>query len=104
MLANQVPVQTLRDVVERNARLHGEELHLIFPGAFGTVHGGIRVAQGHDASHVGDAEVVVVSSAVRATNAEVLEAGRRQIPVIPRAEMLARHWSSWPRFAQPALI
>src|SRR5712671_3706618 len=50
---------------------------------------GIRVAQGHDASHVGDAEVVVVSSAVRATNAEVLEAGRRQIPVIPRAEMLA---------------
>jgi UDP-N-acetylmuramate--alanine ligase len=50
---------------------------------------GIRVALGHDASHVGDADVVVVSSAVRATNAEVVEAGRRQIPVIPRAEMLA---------------
>jgi non-ribosomal peptide synthetase component E (peptide arylation enzyme) len=30
MLANQSPVQTLRDVVERNARLHGDELHLIF--------------------------------------------------------------------------
>jgi acyl-CoA synthetase (AMP-forming)/AMP-acid ligase II len=30
MLANQAPVQTMRDVVERNARLHGDELHLIF--------------------------------------------------------------------------
>jgi UDP-N-acetylmuramate--alanine ligase len=50
---------------------------------------GIRIAQGHDAGNVGEAEVVVVSSAVRPTNAEVLEAARRQIPVIPRAEMLA---------------
>src|SRR5437763_16167056 len=50
---------------------------------------GIRVVQGHDPAHVGDADVVVVSSAVRATNAEVREAARRQIPVIPRAEMLA---------------
>src|SRR2546426_10172887 len=50
---------------------------------------GVRVAYGHDAAHVGDAEVVVVSSAVRPTNAEVREAARRQIPVIPRAEMLA---------------
>ena len=50
---------------------------------------GIRVAQGHDAANIGDADVVVVSSAVRSTNAEVREAVRRQIPVIPRAEMLA---------------
>src|ERR1044071_1295627 len=50
---------------------------------------GIRVAQGHDAGNVGDADVVVVSSAVRTTNAEVREAMRRQVPVIPRAEMLA---------------
>jgi UDP-N-acetylmuramate--alanine ligase len=50
---------------------------------------GIRIAYGHDAENVGDADVVVTSSAVRATNPEVLEAGRRQIPVIPRAEMLA---------------
>ncbi len=50
---------------------------------------GIRVAHGHDAASVGDADVVVVSSAVRATNPEVREAIRRQIPVIPRAEMLA---------------
>ena len=38
---------------------------------------------------MGDAEVVVVSSAVRPTNPEVVEALRRRIPVIPRAEMLA---------------
>jgi len=50
---------------------------------------GIRVAYGHDAAHVGDADVVVVSTAVRPSNAEVREAARRQIPVIPRAEMLA---------------
>ena len=47
---------------------------------------GIRIALGHDASHVGDADVVVISSAVRPTNPEVAEAARRQIP---RAEMLA---------------
>jgi UDP-N-acetylmuramate--alanine ligase len=50
---------------------------------------GIRVDIGHDARQVGDADVVVTSSAVRSTNPEVLEAARRQIPVIPRAEMLA---------------
>jgi UDP-N-acetylmuramate--alanine ligase len=50
---------------------------------------GIRVSLGHDASQVGAADVVVISSAVRPTNPEVREAGRRQIPVIPRAEMLA---------------
>lgn len=50
---------------------------------------GIRIAIGHDAAHVGDADVVVISSAVRPTNPEVMAAARRQIPVIPRAEMLA---------------
>jgi UDP-N-acetylmuramate--alanine ligase len=50
---------------------------------------GIRVAIGHDAAHVGQADVVVYSSAVRRSNPELLEAERRKIPVIPRAEMLA---------------
>lgn len=50
---------------------------------------GIRIALGHDAAHVGDADVVVTSSAVRQSNPEVQEAIRRHIPVIPRAEMLA---------------
>jgi len=44
---------------------------------------------GHAASNITGAEVVVVSSAVRRDNVEVLEARRQQIPVIPRAEMLA---------------
>ena len=50
---------------------------------------GIRVAYGHQPGNVGDADVVVTSSAVRETNSEIREAVERQIPVIPRAEMLA---------------
>ena len=50
---------------------------------------GVRVAAGHDAAHVGPADVVVVSSAIGAGNPEVAEARRRHVPVIPRAEMLA---------------
>ncbi len=50
---------------------------------------GVRVDEGHAASHVGDADVVVFSSAVRQTNPEIVEATRRRIPVIARAEMLA---------------
>jgi UDP-N-acetylmuramate--alanine ligase len=50
---------------------------------------GARVAEGHDAAHVAGAQVVVTSTAVRADNPEVMEARRRGIPVIPRAEMLA---------------
>jgi UDP-N-acetylmuramate--alanine ligase len=50
---------------------------------------GARVLYGHDPRHLGDADVVVISSAVRATNPEVGEARARGIPVIPRAEMLA---------------
>lgn len=50
---------------------------------------GGKIYIGHDAAHVENADVVVVSSAVRPDNPEIKEARRRQIPVIPRAEMLA---------------
>ncbi|MEY4637142.1 MAG: UDP-N-acetylmuramate--L-alanine ligase [Acidobacteriota bacterium] len=51
---------------------------------------GVTVATaGHAAANVGNADVVVYSSAVRPDNAEVVEAKARRIPVIPRAEMLA---------------
>ncbi|MBI3933277.1 MAG: UDP-N-acetylmuramate--L-alanine ligase [Acidobacteria bacterium] len=50
---------------------------------------GARVWEGHEPAHVSEAEAVVVSSAVRPDNPEVVEARRRQIPVIPRGEMLA---------------
>jgi len=50
---------------------------------------GGRIAEGHAAAHVADADVVVTSSAVGRDNPEVVEARARTIPVIPRAEMLA---------------
>jgi UDP-N-acetylmuramate--alanine ligase len=50
---------------------------------------GVLVNVGHDAAQVGDAEVVVYSSAVRSENPELVRARERGIPVIRRAEMLA---------------
>src|SRR6267142_3095454 len=50
---------------------------------------GVTVYEGHRPEHVGGAEVVVFSSAVRPANPEIVEAGRRGIPTIARAEMLA---------------
>ncbi|MEM6994368.1 MAG: UDP-N-acetylmuramate--L-alanine ligase [Myxococcota bacterium] len=50
---------------------------------------GATVYKGHSADYLGDADVVVVSSAVGMGNPEVVAARQRKIPVIPRAEMLA---------------
>ncbi len=50
---------------------------------------GARIHQGHDPANLGDADVVVVTSAIPQGNVEVLEASRRRIPVVQRAEMLA---------------
>lgn len=50
---------------------------------------GIPVFSGHDAPHVGEADVVVYSSAVREGNVEYKEARKRKIPLIRRAEALA---------------
>ena len=50
---------------------------------------GVQIGYGHTAGQVSGTDVVVVSSAVPLGNPEVVEAHRRQIPVIPRAEMLA---------------
>ncbi|HEX6183969.1 MAG TPA: UDP-N-acetylmuramate--L-alanine ligase [Pyrinomonadaceae bacterium] len=49
---------------------------------------GAKIYEGHAAENVSGAHVVVRSTAVRGDNPEVLEARRRSIPVIPRAEML----------------
>jgi UDP-N-acetylmuramate--alanine ligase len=51
---------------------------------------GIPVAIGHDAKNVGDAQLVVMTSAAHQDNPEIAEARRRGIPVIKRAEMVAR--------------
>jgi UDP-N-acetylmuramate--alanine ligase len=50
---------------------------------------GARVAMGHDAANVAAADAVVVSTAVRPDNPEVLAARNRRVPVVPRALMLA---------------
>jgi UDP-N-acetylmuramate--alanine ligase len=50
---------------------------------------GVDFTEGHAADNVDAAHVVVRSTAVRDDNPEILEAQRRSIPVIPRAEMLA---------------
>jgi UDP-N-acetylmuramate--alanine ligase len=50
---------------------------------------GAEIHEGHDASNLGDAKAVVISSAVSEDNPELQEARRLQIPVIPRGEMLA---------------
>jgi UDP-N-acetylmuramate--alanine ligase len=49
---------------------------------------GVRVMHGHDTAHVADADVVVISSAIKPDNPELLEARARRTPVVPRAEML----------------
>ncbi len=50
---------------------------------------GANIFEGHQAENVHGAHVVVISSAVRPDNVEVVEAQKLKIPVIPRAEMLA---------------
>ncbi len=50
---------------------------------------GIRIVLGHAAQNVADSDAVVVSSAVKADNPEVVRAREARIPVVPRAMMLA---------------
>src|SRR5579885_1196037 len=50
---------------------------------------GATIFEGHAGENVDSARAVVVSSAVREDNPEVVEARRRSIPVIPRGELLA---------------
>jgi UDP-N-acetylmuramate--alanine ligase len=50
---------------------------------------GIKVVIGHDAGNIAGAQAVVVSTAVKEDNPEVVAARERRIPVVPRAQMLA---------------
>ena len=50
---------------------------------------GAKIHKGHSSDAVGDADVVVYSSAVKPDNPEIIAAKERGIPVIRRAEMLA---------------
>ena len=50
---------------------------------------GARVMRGHAAANVDNADVLVVSTAVKDDNPEVVAARERHIPIVPRAQMLA---------------
>ena len=50
---------------------------------------GAKIYRGHKSSNVNDADVAVVSSAIKSSNVEFQEAKKQGIPVVPRAEMLA---------------
>ncbi len=50
---------------------------------------GARIAVGHSAGALGDAEVVVVSTAIKRDNPELAAARAKRLPVVRRAEMLA---------------
>jgi UDP-N-acetylmuramate--alanine ligase len=50
---------------------------------------GAQISIGHDAAHLGAAEVVVISTAIKRDNSEVKAARERRLPVVRRAEMLA---------------
>ena len=50
---------------------------------------GVKIVIGHAAGNVAQADAVVVSSAVKADNPEVVQARESRIPVVPRAMMLA---------------
>jgi UDP-N-acetylmuramate--alanine ligase len=50
---------------------------------------GAQIAIGHDAGNLGDAEVIIVSTAIKRDNVELQAARERRLPVVRRAEMLA---------------
>ena len=50
---------------------------------------GIEVFVGHKAENLGDAEVIVVSTAIRKNNPELVSAREKLLPIVRRAEMLA---------------
>jgi UDP-N-acetylmuramate--alanine ligase len=75
-------------LLEMGYRVSGSDLRSS-PITERLVNRGAAIRLGHDANNLEDAKAVVVSSAVRPDNPEVVEARRRSIPVIPRGELLA---------------
>ncbi len=56
---------------------------------------GVQTFVGHDASQIGDAEVVAISTAIPPTNPEVIAATEAGIPVLRRAEILTAITATW---------
>ena len=75
-------------LLNRGYRVSGSDLKLTSVTER-LIERGARIHGGHAPGHLDAADVVVVSSAVKPDNPEIEEARSRQIPIIPRAEMLA---------------
>ena len=76
-------------LLEEGQRVSGSDLKLS-PITDGLVRLGAKVYKGHRAENVGDADLVVISSAVPADNPEVAAAREKAIPVVKRDWMLGR--------------
>ena len=85
-----------RVLLERGYRVSGSDLR---PSAVAQAlaDAGATVYVGHDAAHLGDADTVLISSAIPAGNPEVVAARQRGLPVFKRAEFLGRLMPSDPR-------
>jgi len=73
---------------DRGVKVTGSDLRLSRYAA-ALQEAGVTVHIGHDAGNLGDAELVVVSTAIPQTNPELVEAKRRGLDIWPRARMLA---------------
>ena len=78
-----------RVLLQQGAQVSGSDL-LLSPVAQALARDGARVLVGHQAENVAGADLVVVSSAVVASNVEVLAARAAGIPVLKRPELLGR--------------
>ena len=76
-----------RVLVERGLRVSGSD-RAASEVTESLERAGVTVLIGHDASHVGDVDTVIVSSAVRESNEEYQEAERRGLPILHRSEAL----------------
>jgi UDP-N-acetylmuramate--alanine ligase len=76
-------------LLHRGARVSGSDLK----GSSlleGLKEQGARIFIGHDARNVGDAELVIVTSAAPMDNPEIMEARRRNVPILPRPDALGQ--------------
>jgi UDP-N-acetylmuramate--alanine ligase len=78
-----------RVLLEQGCAVSGSDLHMSAV-AQALADSGAKVSIGHDAAQVGDADALLISSAIPATNPEVIEARQRGIPVYKRSEFLGQ--------------
>jgi UDP-N-acetylmuramate--alanine ligase len=78
-----------RVLLEQGIQITGSDLNLS-PVALALIESGATVYSGHDAAYVGDADAVLVSSAIPEHNPEIVQARREGIPVFKRDQFLGQ--------------